>query len=50
VSGPGAVLVDAVGIRPLFWFDGSLLALSGVLGLGLLGGHDFRRERGRPDG
>ncbi|MDP9472161.1 MAG: MFS transporter, partial [Chloroflexota bacterium] len=40
----GAVLVDAVGIRPVFWLGGALLVLSGVLGLALLGGHDFRRE------
>ncbi len=40
----GAVLVDAVGIRPVFWLGGALLVLSGVLGLALLGDHDFRRE------
>jgi len=38
----GGVLVDAVGIRPLFWVGGTLLALAGVLGLGLLGRYDFR--------
>ncbi len=40
----GAVLVDAVGIRPVFWLGGALLVLSGALGLALLGDHDFRRE------
>ncbi len=38
----GGVLVDAVGVRPVFWAGGVLLALAGVLGLALLGGHDFR--------
>ena len=38
----GGVLVDAVGIRPLYWLGGALLALAGVLGLVLLGRHDFR--------
>jgi MFS family permease len=40
----GAVIVDAVGIRPLFWGGGGLLALAGLLGLLLLGRYDFRRE------
>lgn len=39
----GAVLVDAVGVRPVFWMGGTLLALTGLLGLALLGQHDFRR-------
>ena len=38
----GAVMVDAVGIQPLFWTGGVLLTLAGVLGLLLLDGHDFR--------
>jgi len=38
----GAVMVDAVGIQPLFWTGGALLTLAGVLGLLLLDGHDFR--------
>ncbi len=38
----GGVLVDAVGIRPLYWTGGALLATAGVLGLALLGGYDFR--------
>lgn len=42
----GGVLVDAVGIRPVFWAGGTLLALAGLLGLALLGRHDFRREAG----
>jgi predicted MFS family arabinose efflux permease len=39
----GAVMVDAVGIQPVFWMGGSLLVLAGVLGLVLLGSYDFRR-------
>lgn len=38
----GGVLVDAWGIAPVYWLGGTLLALAGVLGLVLLGGHDFR--------
>lgn len=38
----GGVLVDTVGIRPLYWLGGALLALAGVLGLALLGGYDFQ--------
>ncbi len=37
----GGVLVDMVGVRPLFWAGGILLALAGLLGLGLLGRHNF---------
>lgn len=44
----GGVLVDALGIRPLFWTGGALLFLAGVLGLALLGRHDFRRETVAP--
>lgn len=40
----GAVLVDTVGIQPLFWLGGGLLTLAGVLGLVLLGRHDFQAE------
>ncbi len=40
----GAIVVDAVGVQPLFWAGGSLLALSGVLGLLLLGNYDFRQQ------
>jgi len=39
----GAVVVDAVGVRPLFWSGGALLAGAGILGLALLGNLDFRR-------
>ncbi len=39
----GAVVVDTLGIRPLFWAGGTLLAFAGVLGLILLGDHDFRQ-------
>jgi hypothetical protein len=38
----GGVLVDAVGIRPLFWSGGTLLAIAGALGLALLGGYNLR--------
>ncbi len=34
----GGLLVDAIGIQPLFWTGGGLLAIAGVLGLVLLGG------------
>lgn len=44
----GAVMVDAVGIQPLFWTGGALLALAGILGLVLLGGHDFRQRQSDP--
>jgi MFS family permease len=40
--GLGGVLVDAVGIEPLFWTGGALLTGAGVLGLVLLGGFDPR--------
>ena len=40
--GLGGVLVDRVGIRPIYWGGGALLALAGLLGLALLGRHDFR--------
>jgi len=38
----GGLLVDAVGIHPLFWLGGALVALAGLLGLTLLGRYDFR--------
>jgi hypothetical protein len=38
----GGVVVDAIGIRPLFWGGGMLLMLAGAIGLVLLGNHDFR--------
>ncbi len=37
----GGVLVDALGIRPLYWAGGALLAVAGGLGLVLLGHYDF---------
>lgn len=40
----GGLLVEAVGIRPLYWSSGALLALAGLLGLRLLGRHDFRQS------
>ncbi len=39
----GAIMVDVVGIQPLFWAGGTLLALAGVLGLMLLGNYDFHQ-------
>jgi len=35
--GLGALVVDRLGVQPLFWIGGSLLFLAGVLGLALLG-------------
>jgi MFS family permease len=40
----GGLVVDTLGVRPLFWGGGALLALAGLLGLVLLGGYDFRQE------
>lgn len=45
----GSIMVDVVGIRPLFWTNGMLLVVSGVLGLVLLGGYDFQRTTAEPD-
>ena len=36
----GAILVDAIGIRPVYWLGGTLLALAGALGLALLGANE----------
>lgn len=44
----GAVMVDFVGIQPLFWIGGALLALAGILGITLLGSHDFRQSPSEP--
>jgi MFS family permease len=41
----GGLLVDAIGIEPLFWTGGALLATAGSLGLLLLGGYDLRARR-----
>lgn len=38
----GAVVVDTLGIQPLFWAGGTLLALAGILGLVVLGSYDFQ--------
>ncbi len=35
--GLGAIVVDRVGVEPLFWIGGTLLFLAGALGLALLG-------------
>ena len=44
----GGIVVDALGIQALFWGGGTLLALTGVVGLLLLGKHDFRTTRAVP--
>jgi predicted MFS family arabinose efflux permease len=41
----GGIVVDTVDIEALFWGGGTLLALTGVVGLVLLGKHDFRTAR-----
>ena len=38
----GGLLVDAAGVKPLFWAGGVLLTIAGSLGLRLLGGFDLR--------
>jgi len=35
--------VDALGIQPLFWGGGTMLAAAGMLGLLLLGRHGLRQ-------
>jgi MFS family permease len=40
----GGLVVDALGIQPLFWGGGALLVLAGMLGMVLLGSHDFRYD------
>ena len=42
----GAVMVDLLGIQPLFWTGGTLLAVAGMLGLVLLGTYDFSDHNG----
>ena len=39
--GVGALLVDRIGIEPLYWAGGSMLFLAGALGLALLGRFRF---------
>ncbi len=38
----GAILLDVVGIAPVYWIGGMFLVGTGVLGLRLFAGHDFR--------
>jgi MFS family permease len=45
----GGIVVDALGIAPLYWLGGTLLALADVLGLVLLGRHDFRTGLNAPE-
>jgi MFS family permease len=40
--GIGGVFVDFVGIQPLFWVGGALLATAGIMGLALLSNSDLR--------
>ena len=40
--GAGAVLVDAVGVQPVFWIGGVMLAGAGMLGLALIHNEDLR--------
>lgn len=42
--GLGALVVDRVGVEPLFWAGGTLLFLAGALGLALLGRVSFVAE------
>ena len=42
--GLGALVVDRVGIQPLYWVGGTLLAVAGALGLLLLGRYRFPAE------
>ena len=43
--GLGGLIVDGIGIQPLFWLGGALLVAAGGLGLLLLGGYDLRARR-----
>lgn len=46
----GGILVDSIGIAPLYWVGGTLLAVAGVLGLLLLGNTNFTAASDRPEG
>ena len=43
----GALMVDAIGVQPVFWIGGGLLVLAGLLGLWLLGTYDFQQPARR---
>jgi len=38
----GGLLIDVIGVRPVYWLGGGLLLFSGALGLVLLGGYRAR--------
>ena len=44
----GGVIVDALGVRPVYWAGGGLLVLAGLLGLALLGRYAFRAGEAPP--
>lgn len=44
----GSLAAEAVGIQPVYWAGGALLATAGGLGLALLGSDDLRLNRGTP--
>lgn len=47
--GLSALVVDRLGVEPLYWIGGTLLFLSGALGLVLLGGTRFTSDDATPN-
>ena len=45
----GGMLVDSVGVQPLFWLGGAMLVVAGLLGLALLGDFPGPRDGGDRD-
>jgi MFS family permease len=45
----GGMLVDSVGVQPLFWLGGAMLVVAGLLGLALLGDYPGPRDGGGRD-
>lgn len=45
----GGLVVDAIGVRTLYWAGGTLLVMAGALGLVLLGDADVRSAPSMPD-